>query len=440
MKSLRTQLWIWLFGLLASIGLILASSYYLTVQDEVNEFFDVKLRQIAMIIGDIRHDQFKLAPSGAIDDANDDVVIQVWSAGGVELSRPQTSARILRGTSAGYWNTSNESGRWRSYTLVLAEQTVQVSQAVTDREELAADAALRALMPLAVIIPLSWLALGIIIGRVFKQLDRLAKMIARRTPVEMDPIECANVPSEVVPLIDAMNELISRLQGAVAIQEQFMADAAHELRTPLTALQLQVENLRKVMTNADAGPRIDALERGIRRASALTRQLLRLAYHADQKLHQLAPTDLVALTTESIAEILPLADQMQHDLGFVRSDPAIVKGDPDALRVLVGNLLENAIRHTPQGGVINVTIRSCEKCAILEICDTGPGIAADQLNLVLQPFHRVAGAEIEGSGLGLSIATRIVAQHLALMSLANREDRSGLLVRVVFPKSDFDSK
>ena len=435
MTSLRTQLWGWLLALLTGVGLIVALSTYWIVGTETNGFFDLQLRQIALDVGDGNTSVNIIAAEAAPHDPEDEFAVQIWSSGGTPIRQAKSAPELPRGASTGYSDIVTDIRAWRSFTLVSPTRTVQVSQQRAVRDELVSEAVWRSLAPIAVTIPLSWLLLSLVINSVLGRLDVLTRALAARKPYDTTPIPVAGLPSEVSPMVTAVNDLLQRLHSSLAAQKQFVSDAAHELRTPLAALQLQIGNLRKVTTGPDATARIDELERGLRRATQLSRQLLRQArYNEDAIASQAVPVELSDLVTSVIADFLPLADARHQDLGLVRSDRAFVLGDADDLRVLLGNLLDNACRYSPDGGTIDIAVKALGGEVILEIQDNGPGIAADQLDLVFQPFHRAAPAGEDGSGLGLSIVARIAERSGARVTLANRTDRTGLVAGVTWPR------
>ena len=432
MTSLRTQLWLWLLGLMIVAGLLAASFAYWSAQDEAKGFFDNQLRLMAIYMGDP-----VVAPSPpSADDADppdpeDDFLLQVWDQTGRPLRSSLPTEDLPAASKTGFSDTASTSGAWRTYTLVTANRTVQVSQRATVRAELASDASWRSLIPVAVVIPLSWLLLSLVINRILHRIDAVAGRLAARKPGEWAPIPLTDIPADFAPLVTAANELLGRLEAALSAQKRFVSDAAHELRTPLAALQFQIGNLRKA-PGPDLPARINELERGVRRASQLTRQLLNLARTQDGPNKQTTTVDLAELARAAIAEVLPLADHRHQDLGLAQGDAAIIEGYADDLRVLVGNLLENAIRYTPEGGIIDVAVLADGGDAALEVRDTGPGIDPALLDEVFQPFRRAAEPGVEGSGLGLTIARRIAEQHGAIITLSNRLDRTGLVARVTF--------
>ena len=434
MTSLRTQLWFWLLALMTLAGLLAASFAYWSAQDEAKGFFDNQLRLMAIYVGD---PVGAAAPAATTaDDADpadpeDNFLVQVWDGTGRLVRSSLPSETLAAAGKTGFSDTTSASGSWRTYTLVAANRTVQVSQQSVVRAELASDAAWRSLVPVAVVIPLSWLLLSLVINRILRRIDAVAGRLATRRPGDWEPIPLSDIPTDLAPLVTAANDLLGRLETALSAQKRFVSDAAHELRTPLAALQIQIGNLRNA-SGAEMPARIEELERGVRRATQLTRQLLTTARTEDIANKQPVAIDLVDLARIAIAEVLPLADHRHQDLGLVQADSATIDGDSDDLRVLVGNLLENAVRYTPDSGIVDVAVIAAGGEIALEVRDTGPGIDPALLDEVFQPFRRAADPGVEGSGLGLTIARRIAERHGAIISLSNRPDRTGLIARVTF--------
>lgn len=434
MTSLRTQLWFWLLALMTLAGLLAASFAYWSAQDEAKGFFDNQLRLMAIYVGD---PVGAAAPAATTaDDADpadpeDNFLVQVWDGTGRLVRSSLPSETLAAAGKTGFSDTTSASGSWRTYTLVAANRTVQVSQQSVVRAELASDAAWRSLVPVAVVIPLSWLLLSLVINRILRRIDAVAGRLATRRPGDWEPIPLSDIPTDLAPLVTAANDLLGRLETALSAQKRFVSDAAHELRTPLAALQIQIGNLRNA-SGAEMPARIEELERGVRRATQLTRQLLTTARTEDIANKQPVAIDLVDLARIAIAEVLPLADHRHQDLGLVQADSATIDGDSDDLRVLVGNLLENAVRYTPDSGIVDVAVIAAGGEIALEVRDTGPGIDPALLDEVFQPFRRAADPGVEGSGLGLTIARRIAERHGAIITLSNRPDRTGLIARVTF--------
>lgn len=436
-RSLKSQLWLGLLALLIVVGVTAALISYFYTRAEMEAFLDNQLRQVAINI-----EHAGPAPALASDvapphDTEDDLNVQVWDRNSMPLRSSAPNHDIARQLLPGLSDTHTAKIDWRTYTVITDKQTVQVSQQATVRQELAQDAALRILIPIGIALPLAWLLFGFLINRVLGGLEGLVYRLAHQRLGDAANVANAEVPAEILPMVEAMHDLFARQQKALAAQKRFVADAAHELRTPLSALQLQVANLRQAGLGGPAVDRIDELDRGIRRASSMTQQLLKLArFQSEDVVTPLTAVDLASEVRTVIADLLPIADHRCQDIGLVRADTASVDGDPADLRVLVGTLLENAIRHTPKGGAIDISVRQSDAGALLEVADTGPGIPEDQLHRVFEPFYRAAAPSVEGSGLGLSIAARIAERHGAVIELTNRADRPGLYARVRFPRHE----
>jgi two-component system OmpR family sensor kinase len=243
------------------------------------------------------------------------------------------------------------------------------------------------------------------------------------------------VPQEMTPLVTSFNSLLKRLRDAFATQRRFVQDAAHELRTPIAAIGLQLENLRgDLAPGPAAAQRFAQLESGVRRAQRLVDQLLRLSRQEAAGADGPGMVDLQSQLRESISTLIALADQRHIDLGLVSPEqaaqPMTLRCVPGDLRSLLDNLIENALRYTPEGGVVDVRLLEERGRLAVEVVDTGPGIPQEMLPRVFDRFFRVPGNGANGSGLGLSIA-RSAAERCGLsLTLRNREDRSGLIARI----------
>jgi len=432
--SLRRTLRWSLTVLLTVFGLITAIASYWSAGDEANDFFDNQLRQIALYVWDVpkgfRPETIVAPPH----DPEDDFLIQVWDNDGSAVMSSNPSIPMPRGRTAGFADVDAGGIAWRVYTAIDPTRTVQVSQQMQVREELAADASLNSAVPIALLIPLSWLVLNWIIGRTIGRLDRVAAQVAGREAKGLDPIPTEAAPVEILPLISAMNDLVQRLRSALDQQRRFVADAAHELRTPLAAISLQVTNLMAAIgSDARYAQRIADLQAGSARAAALVGQLLRLArFESSAAKPPNQRVALLPLVIESLERFAPLADHRSIDLGLDQDAAPVVEGAEEEIRVLLDNLLDNAIRYTPAGGTVDVMLRDGRSGPTLEVRDTGPGIPDSVLPRVFERFFRAGSPEIEGSGLGLAIAKTAADRNHATLTLANRADRSGLSAVLAF--------
>ncbi|PWI49887.1 histidine kinase [Rhizobium phaseoli] len=417
---------------MATIGVCAATTSYFLVRNEASDFLDNQLRQIALYVGDARSSPETGPDIGAPHDPEDDFVIQVWDGAGKPLRLSHPAVGIPRLSATGFADISTGSDYWRVYTLAAPDRTVQVSQDMSVREELAANAALQAALPIIVLIPLSLLTLSWIIDRIMARLNRLAVAVASRDTTVDSPVPIDDVPAEVVPFVSSINLLLARLRALLDRQRRFISDAAHELRTPLSALQIQIDNLQHDDRDGRISQRLAELEAGIGRATRLVNKLLRLArYDANEIAPASQPIDLVQLAVDTVARLTPLAESRGIDLGITRRDKAITIGALADFEIILENLVENAVRYTPPSGTVDVAVLVAGQETRIEIRDTGPGIAEEEMPRVFERFFRARPQDSEGSGLGLSIAKAAAERQEARLTLALREDGPGLVASLI---------
>jgi two-component system OmpR family sensor kinase len=429
MKSLRSRLLFTLVGAVLAIGLVTSAATYFAARAEIGELLDEELRQVALSLRD--HARLDLGSLGRAVDPAHRVVVQIWDpTGGAVYSSDPTPPLPL--TRAPGFSTIEHGGRtWRMFTAVAGPRTIQVAQPAALRTELAANVALRILVPILASLPLLGFLVWLIVGRGLAPLSRLARSLRARSPTSLDPLPAVDLPDEVQPLVGALNDLLRRLETAFAAQRRFAADAAHELRTPLTALGLQIQLLERAREERERSAATDRLKHGVKRATRLVEQLLTLArLEPDAAEQPVARVELDALVRSVVSDLGALAEAKPVALALVRAEPAAVHGTEDALRILASNLVDNAIRYTPAGGRIEVRVFKVGDRVVLEVADTGPGIPPEERQRVFDRFHRVPGTESPGTGLGLAIVKQVAGLHGATLELADGLDGGGLTVRV----------
>jgi two-component system OmpR family sensor kinase len=352
----------------------------------------------------------------------------------LELYFSRPASKLPQRAELGFSTVETPRGRWRVYSALEQNNVVQVAQPMSVRQDLAAGMALRALVPLLALLPALGILIWLTIGRGLQPLDRMAAALGRRTPDALDPLPEEGLPREIRPLVQALNDLLARLARALESQKAFVADAAHELRTPLTAVQLQIQLAERAKTSEEREAAFARLKGGQSRAAHLVQQLLTLARQEPGVAPQtLATVELAELARLVVSEYAPLAADRHIDLGLGQTDQASISGDFEALRVMLGNLVDNAIRYTPAGGTVDVALRLNEREAVLEISDTGPGIPQQDRARVFDRFYRREATQEPGSGLGLAIVKNIADRHHASILLENRAPGPGLRVAVRFP-------
>lgn len=443
MRSIqRTLLWWLAAGLAAGIA-VATGLIYAQARQEANALFDYQMKQVAAALPS----QFPspMAPpfdggngSTASEDllhADDDVVIHIWDGTGRSLYLSHSHPVLPPRAELGFSSARTDSGEWRIYSVQLGAAVVQIAQPMSARRTLAARMALRTVAPLLLLLPLLTWLVWMAVGRGLRPLREIAGEVRARDANTLAPLALRQMPDEIAPLSEALNQLLARLAQAIDTQRAFVADAAHALRTPLAALQLQAQ----LVERADSAPArqeaVSQLRQGLERLTHLVAQLLTLARQepgAAPPPHE--PVDLRALAAGVIAEMSQAAIDRDIDLGLESDDAegATVRGDADALRILLTNLIDNALHYIPAGGRIDVRVGRLPDGGVdLLVTDNGPGIPAAERARVFDRFYRVPEAPTGGSGLGLAIVAEIVQSHGARVAL---EDAApGLRVRVTFP-------
>jgi two-component system, OmpR family, sensor kinase len=434
--SLRARLLAWLMAGVVFVGAAGGWIVYRNALIEADAFFDYHLRQTALILRD-QPVEYLLVPQLPQADAAYDFVVQVWSLDGVRvyLSRPHAVLPDI--TTLGFATVATSEGRWRVFGVQALTKVIQVAQPMSVRQHRAVELALQTLKPFALLLPGLALLIWVTVGYALEPLQRLTALVKARRVSTLEPLPATPLPDELLPLAAALNDLLARLRGALERERAFMADAAHELRTPLTALHLQMGMLARASSEAERAAAMETLSAGVQRIIRLVEQLLSLARQEPRAQGERVPVRLEELAREVVAELVPLADSGRIDLGVSTAEPLSVHGDPDDLRTLLRNLVDNAVRYSGAGGRVDVSVEEVAsgdgRMARLTVSDNGPGIPPEERERVLDRFYRRAGSQPPGSGLGLAIVKAIADAHGAAVQLGDGPSGKGLSVSVLFP-------
>ena len=430
MNSIRARLSAALIVLVALVSLVAAFVTYHRVLNETSTLFDYQLRQMALSL----RGQVSLAPRIEIppDQGDSDFVIQIWDVFGsrVYLSRP--GLPLINQVVLGYTNLSLRGEDWRAYGLQTPNGVIQIAQPLRVRESLAGASALRVVIPLILLLPVMVAFVAWIVGQGLQPLKAVTAEVQRRDVRSLSPLQAEHLPQEIEPLVSELNRLLLRLEIAFSAQRDFIADAAHELRSPLTALRLQLQLLDRA---PDEPARLEARERlgsAIERAIHLAEQLLTLARADPGQAIAATPVDLSTIAAAAIADSHALALSRHTEISL-DAEPIVVQGDAEGLRILVRNLIDNAVRYTPPGGTVRVKCFVGDSGPELDVADSGPGIADVEKYRVFDRFYRRTGVSETGSGLGLAIVAAVAFRHSARVILDDVPG-GGLLVMVRFPK------
>jgi two-component system OmpR family sensor kinase len=434
MTSIRRKLVIALLGAISVAQLFGALAFYQGTQEEVGALFDYQLRQFALSVRDQAfHNTF--APPVETGDEDFDFVIQVWNPEGVRLyySNPH---RTLPGLAqqSGYATIDTPEGAWRVFSTRLFNQVIQVAQPMEVRNRMALATAAHLLIPFLALVPVLGFLSWSLVTRELRPIKRLARAVAARSPNTLTPIPERHVPEEVLPLVRSLNDLLGRLAEAIATQKAFIADAAHELRTPIAALQLQVQLLERVTTEQDRRLQLADLKSGVVRAGHAVHQLLTLArQEPDAALKTSQRVSLPDLVNRVVIDHTSVARARDIDLGLTAMEPLSIHGDPEGLRVLLANLVDNAIRYTPTGGRVDISVMTEAERTVMQVDDSGPGIPESERPRVFDRFYRGENQQVPGTGLGMAIVKAIADRHRATVELC-KSPTGGLRVKVVFQR------
>ena len=433
LRSLRARLLAWLLGGIAVVWLIGGLVVYHNTLQQADTFFDYHLEQMAWLLRDqpVEYLWPLEIPSRVAEYG---FVVQVWTINGRRIWAPPHTV-LPNATPLGFSTVKTSEGRWRVYGVASPTRVIQVAQLMRVRRQQAIQLVLKTLEPFMLAVPVLGILVWFAVGHALEPLQRLARSVKARRVTALEPLTRESLPEEVQPLVAALNDLLGRLSGALERERSFMADAAHELRTPLTALHLQLDALARASTDDERAEAMERLSAGVQRSIRLVEQLLALARQEPRAEPAHESIALDELARDVVAELVPLADARRIDLGIAEAQPVQIRGEREAIATLVRNLVDNAVRYTPPGGQVDVSVlarREDGGRAVLTVADNGPGIAPAERSRVFDRFYRQPGANVPGSGLGLAIVRTIAAAHGAQIELGEGKAGHGLAVTVTF--------
>lgn len=433
--SLRARLLWLIFSAIILTVFTQAIIAYGTALGEANGIFDYQMQQMALSLRPGLPVSSELTDRFITnEDENFDFVVQVWTADGRRVFQSTEQAELPQRSALGFSTVDARGTTYRLFSVASGTQVIQVAQDLAARRDLAGTMALRTVGPIVVMAPLLMLLVWWVVSTSLAPVTRVQRQIAAREADALTEVNENGLPDEIRPLVKELNLLFQRMRQAFEAQKNFVADAAHELRSPLAALKLQVEGLRRAHNDSGREVAVNRLSAGIDRATRLVEQLLVLARHQSNTAANSGNTwvDLSQVVRLAMADVAPTARMQDIELHLVDTQACHVLGQEEALRILTRNLLDNAIKYTPAGGRVDLTLSHHGDHLILIVDDSGPGIPEENRDRVLDRFYRVAGAESGGCGLGLSIVKAIADFHGADISLDRSTRLGGLRAAVTF--------
>lgn len=438
-RSLGGRLLLFICAAIALTALLQAAFAYRNALAQTDTLFDYQMQQTAFALrAGLPVDAQGRARGTPPEDENKEFIVQVWTNEGLRIFESALGAALPQNALLGFANVPARGTMYRVFSLQTRSQVIQVAQDMRVRRALARESAWRSLLPIALMAPLLALAVWWVVRRSLAPVQRVRHEVAARRMQDLSSLGTGDLPEEVLPLVSEFNALLARMRRAFDAQQHFVADAAHELRSPLAALKLQAQLLQRAPDDAARTLATSRLLAGIDRASRVVEQLMVLARQEESAdagaLDQ--PVALDDLARQAVADAAATAAQRDIDLGLPQADTVMVLGQSDALRILLRNLIDNALKYTPEHGTVDVRIQREGDCAVLTVDDSGPGIAPEDRDDVMRRFHRSAHhaagqSASQGSGLGLAIVQTIARMHGAAVELSQAPDLEGLRVRVV---------
>ena len=421
---------------------------YLESRHEIEEIFDAQLAQAAGIISDLtlEHlDQGEVAniklPKAVFGHQYErNISFQIWRGDALVL-RSQSAPETRLSITSGFSDVEIFGFPWRVFMLHTPDgrYTLYAAERYVVRDELITEITRGALYPLLLALPLVALFIWMSIGRGLEPLKQLASEVAQRTPQTLKPLDTDKVPKEVLALTTALNALLKRLQEAFERETRFTADAAHELRTPLAGIKTHAQVAMRSINDDERQTALNNILVGVDRSTRLIEQMLTLARLEPESFTQgFAPVELSRIVADSLADFSTQATRKGIQLGFVDDCPQAqacqISGYAPGLAILLRNLIDNALRYTPESGSIEVRLTPTPEQVELTVTDSGPGIPAEARARVFDRFYRRSSGDGQGCGLGLSIVQRIAQLHQAELCVEDAPSGQGLRVCVTFTR------
>lgn len=451
-RSLQGRLLLLVLSGVALVWLATSLLTWLDVRHELDELLDGHLAQAAALLvvqqaqemkQEMEQEDGRALDAPLLHRYAPRVAFQVFHEDRLALRSANAPLAPMVGAEPGFrsgFKTVQVDGRaWRVFAAHGAERDVQVyvGEQMGSRNAILWAVLRSTLWPMLVALPLLVAAVWWAVRQGVQPMRRLGRLLAERQPQALSPVTLAHAPSEMAPMIAALNGLFERIGQLLASERRFTADAAHELRTPVAAIRMQAQ---VAMGEADEALRRHALQgllEGCDRATRLVEQLLslsRLEAGEGADAPALDTVDLRALARQVVAELAPKAIGKQQALEFEGSEPCAMPGNDTLLAVLVRNLVDNAVRYSPPAARIRVSVRQAGGRTVLCVEDSGPGLEGADRQRLGERFFRVAGSGASGSGLGWSIVRRIAAVHGLAIEVAPSAALGGLAVRMMHEK------
>ena len=452
MTSIRKRLLLMLISGIIIVWILITSIIYLDTRKEISDIFDVHLAQSAKVLLHLVAEELYEENKEEEQDTESSALVEIEDHLSVHKHEELLAFQIsiesknfhFQSASApnepfsinknGFSDSLINNTDWRVFSLSDPEEiiVIHVGEPLSVRTTLVNQIALDLVLPLLITLPALAFLIWHIIGHSLTPLMQLTESVSKRKPTKLTPIDDSEIPDEVTPLVDALNQLLVRLDDAIENERRFTADAAHELRTPLAGIKAQAQLALNTHDNETRKTGLHQVIQSVDRSTHIVEQLLamaRLDPEHSQGLQE--PIDLNILTQDVMSDLSSLAMDKQIELDLHSEEKVQITGNHYMITILLRNLVDNAIRYTPDHGKVNVSLSNTDTEVTLCIEDSGPGIDKGMIDQVFNRFYRINSSQELGSGLGLSIVKRIAELHGANIIL-DKSPLKGLQVKIIF--------
>jgi len=430
--SIRRYLVLILISVITLVIFIATIEGYKASMVKAGHLFDMQLSSFADTLINLEPQKNNITVSN-----NDTLAFQLWRNKQLVSKSSNAPNQAISVFKEGFSEQNFNAKRWRVFSLQKNDTWIIVAQLLKPRFELAEKVILSAVTPIILTIPLLSLIISLIISYGLKPLQQLKTQLTQKGINDLSTINVVQAGTELQPIIDTLNRVLSQLDSAYEREKRFASDAAHELRTPLSVLKINAHNLQYEIGKDNL--LLNNLITSVERMAHIVEQILKLNQtNPEQFSQQMQKMSLTPIVQQVIAQLYPEISMRKQTIEFIDGNIEIY-GNEFCIVTLVQNLIANASKYTPIGGQILVSTKQYQQEFILQIEDSGPGIAESEINKVFDRFYRIGGdcnnSSVVGCGLGLAIVKHIVILHQAKIRLLRSTRLHGLKVTISFPSS-----
>ena len=447
MNSMRTRLLLVLLLTTGAVWVSAATWIYFGTRAQVEQVLDARLREAARMVSSMVTDErVQLASAADAVSLHDfatphgesyerQLSCQIWSMSGTLVSRSESApGERLTDAGEGFSVTERDGQTWRVFTVDNKDRGVQVmvGDNMQMRDALVNDVMLGTLLPMTLFLPLGALLIWFSVRRGLAPLDAMAESLGSRHEGDLYPVGLDRMPSELHPVLRAINGLFSRVAAARDREKSFTAFAAHELKTPLAGLKTQAQIALMSPDEDTRGRALAQIAASVDRSARMVRQLLDLAAADSGSSEDAEPAVIGRVVDDAVAATAALATQKGSRIDVTGSMTGMVRCEQALATTAVRNLLENALMHCPSGAEVRLGVSSTNDSVSISVSDNGQGMAETEIASSTERFFRGRARTAPGAGLGLAIVDAVSKRAGGSLHIANAP-AGGLIVTLSLP-------